>query len=233
MLHSSSSSLNASANTRRSFLKRSAAVGLTAATAPMIMPRLLAQEAASDRLNVAAIGVGGRGSAIADQAGRLGSLIAVCDVARPNAERFAKLQAERGHKCQIYNDYREMLDKEKDIDVVTIGTPDHWHVKIAIEAMQAGKHVYCEKPLTLTIAEGQQVQEAVKKYGKIFQVGTQQRSEFDRRFLKAVAIARSGRLGSNLQAVSSVGKAASRVADKNRPFGPFENSPAPEWLDWD
>lgn len=221
------------AGSRRSFLKRTAAAGLTAATAPMIMPELLAQPPASDRLNIAAIGVGGRGSAIADQAGRLGQLIAVCDVARPNAERFVKLQSEKGHKCEIYNDYREMFDKAKDIDVVTIGTPDHWHVKIAIEAMQAGKHVYCEKPLTLTIAEGQLVQEAVKKYGKIFQVGTQQRSEFDRRFLKAVAIAHSGRLGSNLQAVSSVGKAASRAADKDHPFGPFKTSAPPEWLDWD
>ncbi len=114
---------------------------------------------------------------------------------RPNAERFAKQQGEKGHKCEIFTDYREMFEKQKDIDVVTIGTPDHWHVKIAIEALKAGKHVYCEKPLTLTIAEGQLVQEAVKKYGKTFQVGTQQRSEFDLRFLKAVAIAQSGRLG--------------------------------------
>lgn len=221
------------AASRRSFLKHSAAAGLTAATAPLILPRLYAQEPASDRLNVAAIGVGGRGSGIADQAGQLGKLVAVCDVSRPNAERFAQQQGEKGHKCQLYTDYREMFDKEKDVDVVTIGTPDHWHVKIAIEAMQAGKHVYCEKPLTLTIAEGQQVQEAVKKYGKTFQVGTQQRSEFDMRFLKAVAIAQSGRLGENLQAVSSVGAAASRSPNQDQPFGPFPTSEPPESLDWD
>ncbi|MGN6544107.1 MAG: Gfo/Idh/MocA family protein [Aureliella sp.] len=222
-----------SSTSRRSFIKRSAAAGLTAATAPMILPRLYAQEPASDRLNVAAIGVGGRGSGIADQAGHLGRLVAVCDVESTNAERFAKHQEENGHKCKLYRDYREMFDKEKDINVVTIGTPDHWHVKIAIEALQAGKHVYCEKPLTLTIAEGQLVQEAVKKYGKTFQVGTQQRSEFDMRFLKAVAIAHSGRLGDNLQAVSSVGKAASRAVKKDQPFGPFETSEPPKTLDWD
>jgi len=218
---------------RRSFLKRTTATGLTAATAPLILPGLYAQAPASDRLNVAAIGVGGRGSGIAGQAGQLGRLVAVCDVNRTNADRFAQQQAEKGHKCQIFTDYRQMFDKVKDIDVVTIGTPDHWHVKIAIEAMQAGKHVYCEKPLTLTIAEGQLVQAAVNKYGKVFQVGTQQRSEFDMRFLKAVAIAQSGRLGKNLEAVSSVGKAASRSQDKDLPFGPFKTSAVPEWLDWD
>ncbi len=181
-------------SSRRSFIKRSTAATLTAATAPLILPKLYAQEAPSNRLNVGAIGVGGRGSGIADQAGKLGNIVAVCDVLRPNAERFVTQQSENGHKAEIYTDYREMLDKHKEIDVVTIGTPDHWHVKIAIEAMQAGKHVYCEKPLTMTLAEGQLVQEAVKKYGKTFQVGTQQRSEFDMRFLKAVAIAQSGRL---------------------------------------
>lgn len=230
---SQTTTATAAAASRRKFFKQSAAIGLTAATAPTILPRLYAQEPASDRLNVASIGVGGRGSGIADQAGNLGRLVAVCDVMRPNAERFAAQQGEKGHKCEIFTDYREMFDKQKDIDVVTIGTPDHWHVKIAIEAMQAGKHVYCEKPLTLTIAEGQLVQEAVKKYGKTFQVGTQQRSEFDMRFLKAVAIAHSGRLGKNLEAVSSVGKAASRSPQKDLPYGPFPTATPPEALDWD
>src|SRR5688572_20094158 len=103
-----------SSSSRRSFLKRGAAAGLTAATAPLILPRLYAQEPASDRLNVAAIGVGGRGSGIADQAGKLGNLVAVCDVSRPNAERFAQQQAEskEKHKCEIYTDYRQMFDKE-------------------------------------------------------------------------------------------------------------------------
>lgn len=219
--------------TRRNFLKTSAAAGLCAATAPTILPRLNAQDSANDRLAVACIGVGGRGSGIGGQAADLGQLVACCDVHGPNAERFAKQQSEKGRQCKIYSDYREMLEKEKDVDVVTIGTPDHWHVKIAIEAMKAGKHVYCEKPLTLTIAEGQLVEAAVKRYGKTFQVGTQQRSEFDRRFLKAVAIAHSGRLGKNLKAVSSVGKAASRSEDKDKPFGPFKTATVPDHLNWD
>lgn len=207
--------------------------GVCAATAPMLLPRLSAQDSANDRLGVACIGVGGRGSGIGGQAAGLGQLIACCDVSLKNATNFSNFHGEKGRQCKIYNDYREMLDKESGVDVVTIGTPDHWHVKIAIEAMKAGKHVYCEKPLTLTLAEGREVQEAVKRYGKIFQVGTQQRSEFDHRFLKAVAIARSGRLGENLRAVSSVGQAASRAQDKEKPFGPFKTSQPPEGFDWD
>ncbi len=119
---------------------------------------LYAQDSANERLAVACIGVGGRGSGIGAQAADLGQLVACCDVSRPNAETFANQQKEKGRECKIYSDYREMLDKESGVDVVTIGTPDHWHVKIAIEAMKAGKHVYCEKPLTLTLAEGQIVQ---------------------------------------------------------------------------
>ncbi len=222
-----------SRSSRRSFVKTAVGAGLSAATVPTILPRLYAQDSANERLAVACIGVGGRGSGIGGQAADLGQLVACCDVSAPNAERFASQQKEKGRECKVYSDYREMLDKESDVDVVTIGTPDHWHVKIAIEAMKAGKHVYCEKPLTLTLAEGQIVQEAVKKYGKTFQVGTQQRSEFDMRFLKAVAIAHSGRLGKNLEAISSVGKSASRSPDKDKPFGPFPTAPVPENLNWD
>jgi myo-inositol 2-dehydrogenase / D-chiro-inositol 1-dehydrogenase len=220
-------------DSRRNFLKSSTAAGASAFAAPTILPKLCAQESASNRLGVACIGVGGRGSGIGYEAAELGQIIACCDVSQNNANNFAHQQSQKGRECKVYNDYREMFDKEPGIDVVTIGTPDHWHVKIAIEAMRAGKHVYCEKPLTLTIEEGQLVQQAVDKYQKIFQVGTQQRTEFERRFIKAVAIARSGRLGSQLEAVSSVGKSSSRSPDKDKPFGPFETSEPPAELDWD
>src|SRR5207244_507021 len=76
----------------------------------------------------------------------------------------------------VYEDYRKLLDR-KDIEVVTIVTPDHWHSKIAIEAMKAGKDVYCEKPLTLTIDERRQILKVLKETGRVLQVGTQQRSE--------------------------------------------------------
>ena len=218
---------------RRRFLKVSAGLAAAGVAAPWFLPHALAADAASDKLTVAAIGVGGRGSAIGQQAAQLGQLVACCDVHRGNAERFAEGIKKRGGACRIYTDYRELLAQEKDLDAVTIGTPDHWHVKIAIEALQAGKHVYSEKPLTLTIEEGVLVNKAVRKYKKTFQVGTQQRSENELRFLKAVAIVRSGRLGKNLRAVSSVGKAASRSPDKNKPFGPFQTQEPAAELDWD
>jgi myo-inositol 2-dehydrogenase/D-chiro-inositol 1-dehydrogenase len=218
---------------RRTFLGLSAGLVATGAAAPWFLPHVLGQESASDKLTVAAIGVGGRGSGIGQQAAQLGQLVACCDVHRGNAEKFAAGIRKRGGTCKIYTDYRELLAQEPDLDAITIGTPDHWHVKIAIEALQAGTHVYCEKPLTLTMEEGVLVDQAVRKYRKTFQVGTQQRSENDLRFLKAVAIARSGRLGDNLHAVSSVGKASSRSPDKNKPFGPFETKDPPAELNWD
>lgn len=161
-----------------------------------------------------------RGCQIARKAQRYATVVATCDADLSRAERFKKLYA---NDAAPYQDYRKLLDR-KDIDVVTIGTPDHWHVKIAIEAMQAGKDVYCEKPLTLTIGEGKLITEAVKKYGRVFQVGTQQRSEFRSMFLKAVAIAKSGRLGKKLHAVASIGG-----GDQG---GPFSTSTPPKALDW-
>ena len=117
-----------------------------------------------------------------------------------------------------------MLDR-KDVQAVTIGTPDHWHVKVAIDALAAGKDVYCEKPLTLTIDESRMICKAVKASGRVFQVGTQQRSEFGNAFLEAVAIARSGRLGKKLKAKASVGTATTG--------GPFKTEEPPKELDWD
>jgi len=224
-------------STRRTFLKRSATLAGAAAAAPRSFGRnLLAAGPLGDRLGVAAIGVGGRGSHVGNQAAQFGNLLACCDVDSGNAQRFAEgIAKQNRRKPDLYDDYRKVLDR-KDIDVVTIGTPDHWHTKIAAEAMFAGKDVYCEKPLTLTIAESQTICRVVKQTGRVFQVGTQQRSEYDYHdrkskrthrfvFLRAVALARSGRLGAKLKAISSVGGASSG--------GPFKTLPPPKDLDWD
>jgi len=203
--------------TRRHFLK-TAAVGATAG-APYLFTseQARAQDAANDRLGIGSIGTGGRGSGIGGDACGRGNAIAVADVDLSHAERFAS----RFKGMKVYQDYRKLLD-HKDIDVVTIGTPDHWHVKVAIEALQAGKHVYCEKPLTLTIDEGKKICQVVKQTGKVFQVGTQQRS--DGRFRLAVAIARSGMLGKPLKATCSIGGAPTG--------GPWEPTDPPPQLDW-
>ena len=222
-------------SSRRRFLKRAAAAAGAAATAPYFWTTpSTAAEAANDRVNVASIGTSiyanrwgtegemdGRGSVIGHQAGRIGNMVAVADVNLRYAERFAsKYEGRR----QVYQDYRKLLERN-DVEAVTIGTPDHWHTKIAIEAMLAGKDVYCEKPLTLTIDEGKKLCKVTRRTGRVFQVGTQQRSEYGRMFLKAVVLARSGRLGTTLHALSSVGQAERG--------GPFENEDPPGHLDWD
>ncbi len=206
---------------RRSFLKITAA-----AASGMFVPYHWSsaqqkQPSANDKLNVAAIGVGGRGSGIGRQAAQRGNMVACCDVDREHAERFA---AAVGGKCDIYHDYRKLLQR-KHIDVVTIGTPDHWHTAICIAALRAGKDVYCEKPLTLTIEEGRQICHVVKETGRVFQVGTQQRSEYRSMFLKAVVLARSGRLGKKLKATCSIGGGPQQ--------GPFATADPPPHLDWD
>jgi myo-inositol 2-dehydrogenase / D-chiro-inositol 1-dehydrogenase len=217
---------------RREFLKKSAGLAAAGMAAPYIWTSVAQADPKPEKMNVGAIGVGGRGTDIGQQAARLGKMVACADVHLGNANNFAGIIDKKFNaKCKVFQDYRKLLEDES-IAAVTIGTPDHWHIKAAIDAMKAGKHVYCEKPLTLTLEEGNLICEAVKKYGKTFQVGTQQRSENELRFLKAVAIARSGRLGDKLHATSSVGQAGSRSPDKNRPNGPFDSKEPPKELDW-
>lgn len=208
---------------RRDFLATAAGIAAGAATPYFWRSSYAKAESENDKLNVAAIGTGGRGSGIGHDAGKRGNMVACCDVDRQHAERFVeKANKDYGAKPQIYHDYRKLLER-KDIDIVTIGTPDHWHTAIAIAAMQAGKDVYCEKPLTLTIEEGKMICKVVDQTKRVFQVGTQQRSST--RFLQAIAIARSGRLGKPLKATCYIGASPTG--------GPFENTDPPPQLDWD
>ena len=143
---------------------------------------------------IGCIGVGSMGQGDAGDHARFGDIVAVCDVDARHAEE-AKNEPNIGKgKADVYGDYRKVLERN-DIDVVSIVTPDHWHVKIAIEALQAGKHVFCQKPLTLTLEENQLIRNACKKYSdKVFIVGTQQRSDRGR-FLRAVNMVQKGLLG--------------------------------------
>ncbi len=207
---------------RRSFLKKSAGLVATGVALPYCTDRSWARgNSPNEKLIVAAIGVGGRGTGIGHLAGSQGTMVACADVHRKNAENFAK---KYGGACKIYEDYRRILDR-KEIHAVTCGTPDHWHTKISIEAMKAGKDVYCEKPLTLTMEESRLIAGVTKSTGRVFQVGTQQRSEYGGKFLQAIAIARSGRLGKKLHAISSVGGATTG--------GPHPTQNPPEFLNWD
>jgi predicted dehydrogenase len=214
-------------STRREFFKRSAAAGAIFSIPYSWAYGKTPSAKSGDKRTIAAIGVGGsrgafsQGTGIAMRASQLGRMIAVCDVDAVHAAEFNK---KFGDKLSMYGDYRKLLEKEKP-DVVTIGTPDHWHVPVAIAALHAGCDVYCEKPLTLTIEEGFRIRNAVKESGRVFQVGTQQRSENENRFLKAIAIVKSGRLGKKVNAYAAIGDAPVG--------GPFPTSAPPEGLNWD
>ena len=164
---------------------------------------------ANERLTLGCIGTGDRWMAVGPQAMKHADCSAVCDVDAEHMRRgveVAKKNREKGVDKPVdsYEDYRKLLER-KDIDVVTIVTPDHWHSKIAIEAMQAGKDVYCEKPLTLTIMEGKQICKGLDQTKRVFQVGTQQRSEMGSRFLTAVAMVKSGRIGKIQRVTCDIG----------------------------
>lgn len=224
---------------RRGFLQRSLA-GLVAGGLPVWYAReVLAQQqeivggpatlkSANERFTLGAIGIGSPQSRnmqlVGDVLRQKGAAqyVAVCDVDQRHRERAASELKKRGHECQQYSDYRKLLER-KDIDAVLIATPDQWHALIALEAMKQGKDVYCEKPLTLTIDEGKHLVKSARQKNKVFQVGSQQRS--DRRFRLACELVRNGRIG-------KIKKVETRIGT-NPKGGPFPVVSPPEGLDWD
>ncbi|KAA1258893.1 Alpha-N-acetylgalactosaminidase [Rubripirellula obstinata] len=181
---------------RRHFLKSVAATGAVLPLGSQVMGSEKAgQPLANDRLVVATIGLRNQGKLITNQARQHAEIAAFADVdSRVLGENVEITAEQQGKKPDGYKDYRKILDRQ-DIDAVLIGAPDHWHTKIAVEAMLSGKDVYCEKPLTLTIDEGKLIEKVVDQTGRVFQVGTMQRSDCDQRFLQAVAMVKQGRIG--------------------------------------
>lgn len=213
--------------TRRNFLKATSGAAAAAATIPYIFTSTSsgADDAKKDRPTLGCIGTGSRWGAVGPGAMKHADCVAVCDVDRAHAESGAnRVKQIQGGDPEIHEDYRKILDR-KDIDVVTIVTPDHWHSKIAIEAMQAGKDVYCEKPLTLTIDEGKKICQVAESTGRVFQVGTQQRTEMGQRFLQAIAMIRDGRIGDVQKVTCDIGGAPT--------CGEIPAVDAPTGLNWD
>lgn len=168
-------------------------------------------KSANDEHVLGYIGTGIRfHTALGHQAMEFGRCAKICDVDSSQAGRALQkvmdVSREKGYPINttVHEDYQHALD-DNSIDTVVIASPDHWHTKHVLDALAAGKDVYCEKPLTLTIAEGTMIEDAIKKSGRIVQVGTQQRTEFNSYFATAAAMTREKRAGDLSQVTVCIG----------------------------
>lgn len=209
--------------TRRGFLQKSMAASAAGIGFPTIIPgSALAngnRPGANDRIRIASIGVGRQGSSVFGRAANdpRTEVVCVCDVNQPRGEAIAKATGAK----DVYQDYRRVLDRD-DVDAITTATPEHWRANICIAAALAGKHVYAEKPLTLTIPEGRLMVKAARRTGITFQVGSQQRSQREN-FIGCEFI-RNGGLG-NIKEVYAANYESPWLCDL-----PAERVPA--GLDW-
>jgi len=216
--------MNSKAINRRRFLKRAAG---TAAGA-MSFPYIVSSSAfgAGEKITVGCVGVGPQGSGVMGNFLRQqdARVVAVCDV-KDHVLKGAQQRVNEHYKgtgCTAYKDFRELMARD-DIDVVLAAPPDHWHVLIALAAVRSGKDVYLEKPMGLSLAQDQALRTAVHRHGRVFQFGTQQRSERNFRF--ACELALSGRLG-KLHTINVWSPGSSQGGDPTP-------VPVPEWLDYD
>ena len=209
---------------RRRFLKGTATLTISGAVPYWLStPAVRAEDKAeskNDRLRIGWIGAGGRGMGVVKQAAQYGNIVAIADADLKQAE---KGKAIFDGKPDVYQDYRRLVDRN-DVDVIINATPDHWHTAVNLAACRAGKDVYTEKPLTLTIEEGKLLRKVVEDTGRVVQVGTQRRSSPV--IQKGVEIVRNGRLGK----LKQVWVALPWYSTKG---GPFTTEPVPESLDWD
>jgi predicted dehydrogenase len=191
---------------------------LAAAAFPLLLPKRA--RGANDRIRVGVIGVGNRSGLLIDQLPEEAEIVAVADCFRKRSEDAA---AKRKTSWRIYDDHRELLE-QKDIDGVIVGTNDHARVLCAIHAVQAGKDVYAEKPLSLYVSEGRALVRAVRHYNRILQVGSQQRSMAMNRL--ACDFVKNGGLG-RIHLVLGV-----NYTEPVR-IGPFPEDPVPAGMNWD
>ncbi len=221
---------------RRSFVKKSAFAGVFAGISAQSYRATFGAEAPSERVRVGMIGVGNQGGPRNNMKYFLHNIEAVCDLdSNYLAEAGAFLKKEAGRSPSMSTDeYRRLLDS-KDLDAVVVTVPDQWHAKMTIEACQAGKDVYCEKPLTLVIGEGKPMIEAARTHNRVVQTGTMQRSGAE--FKLVTDFVRSGALGKvkevnvTLPGPNWIDRAKKPVADSRPPQGfDFDRwlGPAPE-----
>ena len=213
---------------RRSFLQAATFGGAFLCVDPWLRTSAASQPTvdSGDRLRAAVIGLGNRGRGMAEwQFPPFMDVVAICDVDLRKTDAVAEaIERRTGRRVDIYQDYRRLLERD-DIDVLGNATCEHWHTKINVDACRAGKDLYTEKPLALTIDEGKILRRVVETTGRVVQVGTQQRS--GPQFQIAASLARNGRIG-RLRQIAVV------IPGSSRFHGPkCVPSPVPEQLDWD
>ncbi len=212
--------------TRRTFLKQAAGASLAASALSSSAASYARILGANDRIHVAVMGAGGRGQTLAQDFASMAGVI-VTDVGDPDIRRCdetnEKLVGNGFAKAQVHSDIRKALESSVS-DVLVVATPDHWHTPGAILGLQAGKHVYVEKPLSHSPAEGELMIEAQRRYGKVVQVGNQQRSSLES--IELIDRVRGGELG-------DIYKVYTWYANNRGTIGNGKVVPVPEWLDWD
>ena len=221
---------------RREFLRTGAAAGAASIVLPYFVPSTaLGRDGAvapSERIVFGGVGIRGRG--MHDLKWLMSEpdtqFVAICDVQKASRDRVkATVDGKYGSRdCATYRDLREFLPARNDIDAVLIATGERWHAMASILAMKAGKDVFCEKPGSMTVAEGQALAATEKRYGRVFQTGTQRRSEAN--FVVACELARTGRLGK----VHTVRAHLSRHSSMTRrDWLPAQPTPPRDVVDWD
>ncbi|MBI1387158.1 MAG: gfo/Idh/MocA family oxidoreductase [bacterium] len=211
---------------RRAFLKTSSLASVSFLFIPSSVLGRVKNIAANDRINVGCIGIGPQGTG--DMRGFLRNpgcqVVALCDLKSNNLEeKQSQVNDFYGSSdCMAYHDFRDLTARE-DIDACLVATCDHWHVLTSLSAVRSGKDVYMEKPMGLTLEEDQAMRSAVLQNNRVFQFGTQQRS--DSNFRKACEIARTGLIG-DLHTINVWSPGSSQGGDPAQ-------VPVPEWLDYD
>jgi predicted dehydrogenase len=211
---------------RRQFLQDSALTGIGFWVAGGLSQGAEAKKA--DKLNIACIGIGGKGSSDASNAAEYGNIVAICDIDDNFLEN--KARDKRFAKAKKYNDFRKMLDEMgKTIDAVTVSTPDHTHAAAGVMAMKMGKHVYCQKPLTYSVYEARRMREVAKEFKVCTQMGNQGTASTGLR--QSVEIIRAGALGKvtevHVWTNRPVWPQAPRVTSRPKP------TPTPKHVHWD
>ena len=222
--------------TRRQFLKR-ASLASAAVAVPTLIPGsalgLNGTVPPSERIVMAGMGIGSRGTGVMKWMlpEKDVQFVAICDAKKYSREAIKRvIDDHNGTKdCQMYADMREFLAKRTDIDGLLIATGDRWHALASIMAMRAGKDVYSEKPSSMTVAEGRAVVETAKRYGRIYQTGTQRLSEGN--FVFCIESALQGRLGKVHTAYAHI--APWDAAEMRHDWLPAEPEPPKDEVDWD